>query len=213
MLHLNQELCMWNRVVKCALSSYHVLQPSNTVPATQSSMRRSPVVLRFWLFVLTSPKWGNHCSFHTIVAPPVLALETLSTHHLRPKVPEEESSPRAGGWFSNTAAGTASCLAKDWKREGHSFSAVSSYSENGPWWLIANICSARLYTGRTGGVAGDCLQSQTTKQERFTVEWQWRLHLLVLPRDQIPTSQMLTLRGFNQAQCFEVFFWALSVFF
>lgn len=62
------------------------------------------------------------------------------------------------------------------------------------------------YTQAGLGVAGDCLQSQTTKQERFTGGWQQQLHLLMLPRDQTLTSQMLTLRGFSQSQCFEVFF-------
>lgn len=162
-------------------------------------------MLAFWLFVLTFPKGRNRCSFHTIVAPPALARETLSTHHLHPKVPEQESSPRAGGWCSSTAAGTASCLAKELKREGDSFSAVSSYSENGPWRLIANICSARLYRGRAGGAAGDCLQSQTTKQERFT----GGVTAAIAPPRAAKRSDTngpdVNTEGFYHARCFEVF--------
>ena len=60
---------------------------------------------------------------------------------------------------------------------------------------------------RLGGLWGcwALLPAQTTKQERFTVGWQWWLHLLVLPSDQKTTGQMLTRRGFNQAWYFEVF--------
>lgn len=102
------------------------------------------------------------------MAPPALALEPPSTLHLRPKVPEQEKTPEPVAGAPAQLQEQPPALPRNKKREGDSSSAVSSYSENGPWRFIANICSARLYAGRAGGAAGDCLQSQTTKQERFT---------------------------------------------